>query len=161
MAIWTALTTSMTGSGPRALMLSDGHAHLRHVEHLPSDTGSPACPASQPLITPAAANRELSLARVRLGHLRQTKLLPPVLLPGPEARPFAHRTLRRLGLPIGQRRRRGVLRVAASPPLQLRDLRRGSSISSCYMPNRARRTAWTAASGPLTSTCAAPCRPKR
>jgi hypothetical protein len=32
---------------------------------------------------------------------------------------------------------------------------------SCYMPNRARRTASTAAAGPPTSTCAASCRPKR
>jgi len=31
----------------------------------------------------------------------------------------------------------------------------------CYMPNRARRTASTAAAGPLTSTWAAPCRPNR
>jgi hypothetical protein len=39
----------------------------------------------------------------------------------------------------------------------VRDGRQGSS----YMPNRARRTASTAAAGPTTSTCAAPCRPKR
>ena len=35
------------------------------------------------------------------------------------------------------------------------------SQDSRYMPNRARRTASTAAAGPTTSTCAAPCRPKR
>jgi hypothetical protein len=32
---------------------------------------------------------------------------------------------------------------------------------SCYMPNRARRIASTAAAGPPTSTCAASCRSKR